>query len=106
MKVVSTGGQNWARLAKTYNHEFYDGIYDMALGIEASAKQIAPVDTGNFRGSIRTIWVGSYVVAIISDVEYAAHLEYGTIFMVAIPTFRPAYEMNRKASVAHPDFKR
>lgn len=57
------------------------------------AKRIAPVDTGRLRSSI-THEVGGDAEGIVArvgtNVEYAAHLEYGTVRMSARPFLRPA----------------
>jgi HK97 gp10 family phage protein len=62
-----------------------------ALDIEADAKTLAPVDTGNLRNSI-----GSDIQELSAEVgptaSYSAYLEYGTSKMSAQPFMGPAFE--------------
>lgn len=63
------------------------------LKVEGQAKQLAPVDTGRLRSSIthEVERQGEEVVGRIgSNVEYAAHQEFGTSRMAAHPYLRPA----------------
>ena len=49
--------------------------------VQAQAKLLAPVDTGNLRNNINTSvkWEGNTCVGVISaDTEYAIYVEYGT----------------------------
>lgn len=61
----------------------------IGLTAEKYAKQIVPVDTGRLRNSI-THNVDGKEVYVGSNVEYAPHVEYGTIKQKAQPFLRPA----------------
>lgn len=68
-----------------------------AFDIEADAKALAPVDTGNLRGSISTDIIGdgrfgSIEAEIGPTAEYGAFVEYGTSRMGPQPYMRPAFE--------------
>jgi HK97 gp10 family phage protein len=61
----------------------------IGLTAEKYAKEITPVDTGRLRNSI-THNVDGKEVYVGSNVEYAPHVEYGTIKQKAQPFLRPA----------------
>ncbi|MGC0237280.1 HK97-gp10 family putative phage morphogenesis protein [Arthrobacter sp. SD76] len=71
-------------------------IRKTALDIEATAKSIAPVDTGNLKGSIghsdlRTVGrSGSLAVEIGPTASYGIYLEMGTSRMAPQPFMGPA----------------
>lgn len=61
------------------------------------ARELAPVDTGNLRGSI-TMETGTDGTAIYGQVEaganYAAYVEHGTSRMSPQPYMSPSFEKN------------
>ncbi len=60
---------------------------------ESYAKQLCPVDTGNLRNSItHSAEYEGHTVVIGSNVEYAPHVELGTVRMATRPYLRPAIE--------------
>ena len=61
----------------------------IGLTAEKYAKLTVPVDTGNLKNRI-THEVVDDAVYIGSNVEYAPHVEYGTIHQKAQPFLRPA----------------
>lgn len=61
----------------------------IGLTAEKYAKEITPVDTGRLRNSI-THAVEDKAVYIGTNVEYAPHVEYGTVKQKAQPFLRPA----------------
>ena len=61
----------------------------IGLTAEKYAKEITPVQTGRLRNSI-THEVDGKEVFIGSNVEYAPHVEYGTIHQKAQPYLIPA----------------
>lgn len=64
-----------------------------ARGIEAGAKQNAPVRTGTLRRSINTQIAGGGLSAIVAaGVDYALYVERGTRRMGARPFMVPAFE--------------
>ena len=66
-------------------------VKKVALDIEATAKTIVPVDTGNLKNSI-----GSEVDGLSAEVsattDYADYVEYGTSRMHAQPYMGPALD--------------
>ncbi|MFJ2621368.1 HK97-gp10 family putative phage morphogenesis protein [Glutamicibacter sp. NPDC087344] len=78
-----------------------------AKDIEATAKAIVPVDTGNLRSSINTqpsrgasrssVTIGADVVA---GTKYAKYLEFGTSRMTARPFMGPASAKHEPAFLA------
>lgn len=64
-----------------------------AISVEGAAKRLCPVDTGRLRSSIHhELGQDSrgLVARIGTDVEYAAHVEFGTRHNRAQPFLRPA----------------
>lgn len=84
------------RAAKTTGARAQVVVRKTALDIEGSAKNIAPVDTGNLKGSIghsdlRTVGrSGSLVVEIGPTASYGVFLEQGTSRMAPQPFMGPA----------------
>ena len=69
-----------------------------AAHLEGEIKDRAPVDTGHLRGSYgHTVQGGDNgaVAHVGTNVEYAAHQEYGTVHQGGTPHVRPALEANR-----------
>lgn len=66
-----------------------------AIQVQRGAKQRCPVDTGRLRASI-TEALGEdgrgLVARIGTNVEYARHVEFGTVRMRAKPFLRPALD--------------
>lgn len=75
-------------------------VITTALEVEAQAKQMAPVKTGNLRRSIGTQPVDAFHALVGTDVEYAPFQEYGTRHMAAHPYLTPAIEGARIRFVA------
>ena len=66
-------------------------IKSATLAVEGDAKLYAPVDTGNLRGSI-THQVSGLSGTVGTPLEYAPHVEYGTVHMQRQPYLRPALD--------------
>ena len=64
-----------------------------ALAVEAHAKTIVPVQTGNLKNSIQTWREGPGLYAVGTHVEYAPYVEFGTRHMAARPYLRPAADI-------------
>lgn len=76
-------------------------ISKAAMGVEAKAKELAPVDTGALRASIFTaIENGGLTAYVGPTVEYAVYQELGTRKMKAHPFLVPALESVREAFLA------
>lgn len=68
-----------------------------ALAVEAGAKRRAPVDTGRLRSSIaHQVEEGGLSAVVGTNVEYAAHVEFGTRRQRAQPYLVPALEEERQ----------
>ncbi len=73
------------------------------LDIQRSAKQIVRekglIKTGNMRNSIFTkLTTDGFTGEIVSEADYSAYIELGTVNMDARPFMKPAYEKEK------PDF--
>ncbi|CAM5331824.1 HK97-gp10 family putative phage morphogenesis protein [Streptomyces aurantiogriseus] len=66
--------------ALTRHETVQQAVQDTAERGRDFARSIAPVDTGRYRDSIEVREDGDGA-EIVSDVDYAAHLEYGTRHM-------------------------
>lgn len=67
-----------------------------ASAIEATAKALAPVKTGNLRTGIKKRPVdGGMAAEVYNNVEYAPYVEFGTHKMAAQPHMFPALEAER-----------
>ena len=72
-----------------------------ALNVQNGARRRVPVDTGRLRNSItHEIDADGMDATIGSNVEYAPHIEFGTVRMRAQPYLFPALEEERAAFVA------
>lgn len=70
-------------------------MLETAEPIAEKARSIAPVDTGAYQASIRAVSGeedGKVQARVISDVDYAAFLEFGTTTNPAFATLRRASE--------------
>lgn len=65
-------------------------IRKTAADIEATAKDLAPVDTGALRSGIHTTDRGPLEARVEEGVEYAVYQEYGTSTQAGRPHLRPA----------------
>ena len=70
--------ENLREFAARTDEAVDDGVEDTALQIEGTAKEHAPVETGNLRSSIshRRIDIAEFIVG--TPVEYAPDVEFGT----------------------------
>lgn len=64
------------------------------FAIEADAKDVCPVDTGNLRASIHTE-IEPLKGEVGTNVEYATYVECGTRYQDAQPYLEPAYLKNK-----------
>lgn len=68
-----------------------------AHDIEATAKDIAPYDTGATKASIQVTDTGEFSRQVSAGTDYSEFLEYGTTRMVARPFMTPAAEQHKPA---------
>jgi HK97 gp10 family phage protein len=71
-----------------------------ALDIEADAKALAPVDTGNLKGSISVDSLGPLAAEIGPTATYGIFQEYGTSRMPPQPFMGPAFDRRSPGLVA------
>jgi HK97 gp10 family phage protein len=71
-----------------------------ALDIEADAKTLAPVDTGNLKGSIGTDILGPLAAEVGPTASYGHFVESGTSRMAAQPYMGPAFDRRSPGLVA------
>lgn len=70
-------------------------VRKVAFDTEATAKRLAPVDTGNLRSSITTQMTGDGLTAgVVATASYAHWVENGTTRMAPQPFMEPATEEN------------
>lgn len=67
-----------------------------AFGIEARAKQLAPVDSGLLRNSIQTDIKGPLKATVGTNTEYASYQEFGTRHQKGKPFLTPAADEQKK----------
>ena len=87
-----------ARLLQSEEGDVGRDLLKRAIRVEASAKRLAPVDTGRLRASITHSLErdGRGLVAFVgSDVSYAIFQEFGTRYQRAQPYLRPALRAAR-----------
>ena len=90
------GLDRWTRRVREIPQEVKEEVQahvsTTAYKVEADAKRLAPVDTGNLRRKIKTkISDGGFVATVGTNVEYATYVEFGTSKMEAQPFLIPAY---------------
>ena len=71
-----------------------------ALGVESTAIQLAPVDTGALRNSIGTEQQSPFMFWVMDGVNYGVYQELGTYKMRAQPFMTPAVESHRDEIIA------
>jgi len=71
-------------------------LYESGAIVKTTAKLLCPVRTGNLRRSINDeVKASGLSVEIGTPVDYAPHVEYGTVRSRAKPYLRPAGDGNR-----------
>lgn len=73
------------------NEAVINALEECGLFAEGYAKKLCPVDTGRLRNSIaHTVREDEQAAYIGSNVEYAPHVELGTVRQKAQPYLKPA----------------
>lgn len=70
-------------------------VQKRTLEMEANAKNLAPVDTGHLRRSIKSDVNNTSTGVrgeVNANVEYAIYVEYGTVYQTAQPFFFPSFK--------------
>ena len=101
---------HFPEIAKALPDETSEVVRKVAFDVEADAKMLVPVDTGNLKNSIRMVidsdGLGATVdiepgktapgrTSTTTSAEYAPYVEFGTWKMGAQPFMTPAAEMNQ-----------
>lgn len=81
-----------AHLLEHLEQDLGDKVNTAGLEGEATAKQLAPVDTGNLRNGIAFTMTDTTAGELTSSAEYAAYVEFGTRRMDARPHMVPGFE--------------
>ena len=68
---------------------YTSSLMEMGEVAERHAKEYVPVRTGFLRDSIHHRMEGDRRVAVFTDTDYAAHVEFGTVSQRAQPYLRP-----------------
>lgn len=74
------------------------GVEKAAAHLTTEIQDRAPVDTGHLRDSYGYVVDGSgtkVTAHVGTNVDYAVHQEYGTVYQSGTPHVRPALEANR-----------
>lgn len=66
-------------------------VAKVALDVEATAKTLAPVDTGNLKNSISSE-IDGLTAEVSASTSYSDYVEYGTSRMAAQPYMGPAFD--------------
>ena len=92
-KFLATNAQVQVRAAMACNKA--------ALDTQKDARTLAPVDTGNLRGSIQVRPASPALTeaSVGPEAEYGVYVEYGTSRMSAQPFMRPAADRHGPAFV-------
>lgn len=69
-------------------------VYKTAADVEATAKTLAPVDTGHLRSSIQHHPTGALSAEVTVGAEYGPYVEFGTSRMGAQPFLTPAVQQH------------
>lgn len=87
---IERKGKSFSRLSDDTRVALQLAIIDNANDLQETMQGLAPVDTGFLRDNIVVVQQGPLVVAVESQAEYSAHVNYGTRFMAAQPFVEPA----------------
>lgn len=89
--VVRIVFNRFDELAAQFEEQCKVAVQKAAFDIEARAKELAPVDTGNLRRSIHCEFAPDGLTGAVGTVvEYAVYQEFGTVKMPPHPYLRPA----------------
>jgi len=91
-QVIRKAARDYPKLLRSTTDKF---LTEAGIVVQRDAKELVPVDTGNLKGSI-THRVDGNAAIVGTNVEYAEHVEYGTVRSQAKPYMRPAIDANRR----------
>jgi HK97 gp10 family phage protein len=81
-----------AKISAQVQEKAIQAVQKAARDIEAHAKTVVPVRTGNLKNSILAEQESDLVWHVAPHTDYAIYVEYGTSRMGARPYMRPAAE--------------
>ncbi len=87
---------NTQKFYKAWVNHVDKNLITATLLVERTAKILSPVDTGALRRSITHEFLSKREAIVGSNLEYAPHVELGTVKMAAQPFLRPALHANLK----------
>lgn len=94
LRGVEQAVKGLERYARTKNDRIREATKIAAVNVDLMAKQNAPVDTGRLRSSL-TFELEGLTGVVFTVVDYAPHVEYGTVRARAQPFLFPAWESER-----------
>lgn len=98
---ISVGFNRFPEIAAAMPEQTKKVVKQTAFNVEAYAKSVVHVETGNLKNSITTEFEDDGLTAIVAPhTEYAAYVEFGTRRSSAYPYMTPAAERNGPAFVA------
>ena len=117
MSVTITNTMDGKNYSEALEAAVIRGLTKIAINVEGDAISLVPVDSGRLKGSITYAVKGGesntrspakpgdgvssptdeMTAHVGTNVEYAQHVEYGTVKMSAQPFLRPALNQNRKS---------
>lgn len=100
MATIGSVAAGLAAAAAQVNRRAGDAVIKTAADIQRDARIGAPVDTGMLQGSITrttTRRPGSVEAEIGPEVNYGAHVEYGTVNQTPQPYMGPAVDRHEPA---------
>jgi HK97 gp10 family phage protein len=87
---------NLPRISSQIEKALSEAVRKAAFGIEATAKTLAPVDTGVLRNSIQTTVESATKATVGTNVEYAKYQEFGTRHQKGKAFLTPAADAEEK----------
>lgn len=81
--------KKFAAIAKDADNIAKEVVEQVGSLVKTNARHYVPVDTGALKGSIDLVVNGNEAI-IGSPLDYAAHVEYGTVNQAAQPYLTPA----------------
>lgn len=89
--LVEVREDNREAIAEAIDQALTTALEEIGLVAEGYAKRACPVDTGRLRNSITHVTMpDENAVYIGTNVEYAPHVEYGTVHQDPQPFLKPA----------------
>lgn len=98
--IAQIVSNRFAEIARLLPAAVGEIVEDTLFEIEATAKDLVPVDTGTLKNSIQTEPETRASGVVYTPVDYSIFVEYGTVKMGAQPYMTPAAEQARPRFLA------